>query len=175
MINNIEQRKQELKELQSMSMSQKVQTTIAKILEFWTKTEGNCYLSCSGGADSMVLHDICDRMYQNGIIPTPIKVVFDDTGLEEPTVRATALEIQNIEVVKPEMSFLEVLKTKGYPIISKETSECVVQARKCLDKIRAGAERERTSYLYRLQRFTGTGSYSKDKKTLGNIDQKEFP
>lgn len=29
-----EQRKQELKELQSMSMSQKVQTTIAKILEF---------------------------------------------------------------------------------------------------------------------------------------------
>lgn len=174
---DLEERKNQLQELRAMTLAQKVQTTVAKILEFYTRTNKKCYVSCSGGADSMVLEDIVKRMYEVGIISTPIKVVFDDTGLEEPTVRATALSIPNIVVVKPEMSFLEVLKTKGYPIISKETSECVVQARKCLDKIRAGAERERerTSYLYRLQRFTGTGSYSKDKETLGNIDQKEFP
>lgn len=172
---DLEERKNQLQELRAMPLAQKVQTTVAKILEFYTRTNKECYVSCSGGADSMVLEDIVRRMYEVGIISTPIKVVFDDTGLEEPTVRATALNIPNIVVVKPEMSFLEVLKTKGYPIISKEVSECVVQARKCLDKIRAGAERERTSYLYRLQRFTGTGSYSKDKETLGNIDQKEFP
>ena len=170
---DLKERKKQLQELRAMPLAQKVQTTVSKILEFYTRTNKKCYVSCSGGADSIVLEDIVKRMYEVGIISTPIKVVFDDTGLEEPTVRATALSIPNIVVVKPEMSFLEVLKTKGYPIISKETSECVVQARKCLDKIRADAER--ASYLYRLQRFTGTGSYSKNKETLGNIDQKEFP
>ena len=101
---DLEERKKQLQELRAMPLAQKVQTTIAKILEFWTKTEGNCYLSCSGGADSMVLHDIYDRMYQNGIIPTLIKVVFDDTGLEEPTVRATAREIMR-KIIKGEKKF----------------------------------------------------------------------
>lgn len=164
MINNIEQRKQELKELQSMSMSQKVQTTIAKILEFWTNTEGNCYLSCSGGADSMVLHDICDRMYQNGIIPTPIKVVFDDTGLEEPTVKATAMAIPNVQIVKPKMSFYEVLTRKGYPIISKEVSECVDQARKNLD---LGT----TQYFYRTQKLLGVAKDKNGNKSLYNKEK----
>ena len=167
MIENIEERKEQLRELRAMPLDQKVQTTVAKILEFYSKTNKQCYVSCSGGADSMVLYDIANRMYENGIIPTPIKVVFDDTGLEEPTVRATALAIPNVEVVKPEMSFYQVLLNKGYPIISKEVSECVNNARKHF--VGGG-------YEAHYRKLAGIGEYAtKGKKDNGNINQKEYP
>ena len=164
-----EQRRKDLKELQAEPLYMKVQLTIAKILEFYNNTNGNCYLSCSGGADSLVLKHIVDKLDM-----VNIETVFVDTGLEYPSVREKALLVAD-SVIKPAKSFYQVLTDIGYPLISKEVSECVVQARKCLDTISAGAERERTSYLYRLQRFTREGSYSKDTKTTGNIDKKEFP
>lgn len=125
-----EQRNKDLQELINRDWKDKVGLTIAKLMEFYVRTKGNCYLSCSGGADSIVLYDICKKVEQmNG---WKFKVVFSDTGLEEPTVRATALAIPEITVVRPEMSFLEVLSKKGYPIVSKEVSECVNNARKHL-------------------------------------------
>ena len=162
---DLEERKKQLQELRAMPLAQKVQTTVAKILEFYTRTNKKCYVSCSGGADSMVLHDICDRMYQNGIIPTPIKVVFDDTGLEEPTVRATALSIDGVTVVKPQMSFYEVLKNIGYPIISKEVAECVVQARNNLEN----NNRERD--IYRLEKLLGTAKQKDGSKSNYNKEK----
>ena len=57
-----EQRRKDLKELQSEPLYMKVQLTIAKVLEFYNNTNGNCYLSCSGGVDSLVLKDIIDKL-----------------------------------------------------------------------------------------------------------------
>lgn len=156
---DFEQRNKDLKELQSMTLEQKVQRSVSKILEFYSKTKGNCYLSCSGGADSMVLYDIINKLN------LPIKVVFDDTGLEEPTVRATALAIQDVCVVRPEKSFYQVLTEIGYPIISKEVSECIAQARKCLEN----PNRER--YIYRLEKLLGTAKQKDGSKSIFNLER----
>ena len=158
-----EQRNKDLQELINRDWQDKVGLTIAKLMEFYVRTEGNCYLSCSGGADSMVLYDICKKVEQmNG---WKFKVVFSDTGLEEPTVRATALSIPEVTVVRPEMSFLEVLTKKGYPLVSKEVSECVVQARRCLDN----PNRER--YIYRLEKILGTAKQKDGSKSLYNKEK----
>ena len=140
----LNERRDMLRELQSEPLSMKVQLTIAKVLEFYQNVKGKCYLSCSGGADSVVLYHIIQDIKK--LIPDfEIPVVFDDTGLEEPSVRATALAIPNIKVVKPKMSFYEVLTKIGYPVISKETAECVKNARRYFDNL--GRERERESRL----------------------------
>lgn len=158
-----EQRNKDLQELINRDWQDKVGLTIAKLMEFYVRTEGNCYLSCSGGADSMVLYDICKKVEQmNG---WKFKVVFSDTGLEEPTVRATASSIPEVTVVRPEMSFLEVLTKKGYPLVSKEVSECVVQARRCLDN----PNRER--YIYRLEKILGTAKQKDGSKSLYNKEK----
>ena len=44
-----EKRRKDLQELMALPLEIKIQKTIAKILEFYQKTNSNCYLSCSGG------------------------------------------------------------------------------------------------------------------------------
>lgn len=128
---DFEQRKKDLQELVSKRWQEKVGLTISKLMEFYVRTDGNCYLGCSGGADSVVLLDICRKVEQLNQ-GWKFKVVFDDTGLEEPTVREKALSIEDVCVVRPEISFLQVLTQYGYPVVSKEVSECVNNARKHL-------------------------------------------
>lgn len=128
---DFEQRKKDLQELVNKSWQEKVGLTISKLMEFYVRTDGNCYLSCSGGADSVVLLDICRKVEQLNK-GWKFKVVFDDTGLEEPTVREKALSIEDVCVVRPEISFLQVLTQYGYPVVSKEVSECVANSRKHL-------------------------------------------
>ena len=156
------QRNEDLKALQQMPLSDKIQNTIAKMVEFWNYTQGNCYISCSGGADSMVLYDISKRFIENLFPKIKFKVVFDDTGLEEPTVRVTALSIPDIQVVRPEIPFIKVLTEIGYPLVSKEVSECVDQARKYLDNPRG------KRYIYRLEKLLGTAKQKDGTKSLYN-------
>ena len=162
---DFEQRKKDLQELQKMSLSDKIQNTMAKLMEFYDYVNGNCYISCSGGADSIVLYDITKRFVEAMNNNYKFKVVFDDTGLEEPTVRATALAIPEVQVVRPEMPFIKVLIEIGYPLVSKEVSECVDQARKCLDN----PNRERD--IYRLEKLLGTAKQKGGTKSLYNKEK----
>lgn len=158
------ERNLQLKELQEESLNMKIQLTIAKVMEFWLNTNHNCYLSYSGGADSTVLLDIITR-YVEPMLDCKIKKVFDDTGLEDPSVKQMAISQQDICVVRPNMSFLEVLTKIGYPIISKEVSECIVQARKALDN----PNRERD--IYRLEKMLGTAKKKDGTKSLYNKEK----
>ena len=101
----LEERRENLRFLQSQPLSWKIENTIARVLEFHQKTDGKCYLSCSGGADSVVLYNIIKDLIDKWQLDIEIPTVFDDTGLEEPSVRAMALSIPNIKVVRPEMPF----------------------------------------------------------------------
>jgi 3'-phosphoadenosine 5'-phosphosulfate sulfotransferase (PAPS reductase)/FAD synthetase len=160
-----EQRKKDLVYLQSESLSMKIQGTMAKIMEFYNRTDGNCYLSCSGGADSIVLRDIVQRFLGDYPQYKNLKTVFDDTGLEEPSVRAMALNIPNICVVRPEMPFIKVLTEIGYPLISKEVSECIDQARRYLEN------NNRDRYIYRLEKLLGTAKQKDGSKSLYNKEK----
>ena len=123
--------------LQSLPLDQKIGITIARITEFVAKFgEDGCCVSVSGGKDSTVLWDIVHKLYPN------IPAVFSDTGLEYPEVREFAKSFAT-EIVHPKMAFTEVIRTYGYPIISKEVSDAIYYARRNSQTVKVERERER--------------------------------
>lgn len=90
-------------------------------------------VSFSGGKDSTVLKHIVDSMADD--IPS----VFVNTGLEYPEIQKFVRDIKSgkwdcfnsdVEILRPEMRFDEVLKTYGYPVIGKRQADAVELARK---------------------------------------------
>lgn len=108
---------QELRMLQALPLEVKVEKTKLRIRE-WVDNYGEdkVYISFSGGKDSTVLLHIAREVYPN------IKAVFSNTGLEYPKINEFVKLFKNLDVVKPKMTFIEVVRKYGYPIISKENS-----------------------------------------------------
>jgi len=121
----------ELQQYQSRSLESKIKMTKQRI-KAWINEYGEdgVYVSFSGGKDSTVLLDIVRRDYPD------VKAVFVDTGLEYPEIREFVKTFDNVEWLKPQMTFKKVIETYGYPFISKEVSECVFGARKYLTQLR---------------------------------------
>jgi 3'-phosphoadenosine 5'-phosphosulfate sulfotransferase (PAPS reductase)/FAD synthetase len=72
-----------------------------------------------------------------------VPAVFVNTGLEYPEIQKFVKDIKagkypcfnpNVEIVRPEMRFDEVLKTYGYPVISKEVSNTISGAKNSIKK-----------------------------------------
>lgn len=112
-----------LAELQALPLHRKIGITIARITEWYKAFNGNIYVSLSGGKDSTVLWDITHKLFPD------VPAVFSNTGLEYPEIQQFAKSICT-DVVSPKMSFTEVIKTYGYPLISKEVSEAIYYARR---------------------------------------------
>ena len=120
----------ELKNMQSAPLPVKVLLTKARVREWINEFgENGVYVSFSGGKDSTVLLDIVRQDYPN------VPAVFCDTGLEYPEIRQFVKTVDNVEWIRPEMTFKQVIETCGYPFITKEVSECVFGARRYLDSI----------------------------------------
>ncbi len=120
----------ELKYLQSLPLEQKIEMTAERIDGWYQHYDGNVAVSFSGGKDSTVLLDIARNHWRGH---KNIKAVFVDTGLEYPEIRQFVKTFDNVEIIRPKMNFVEVIKTYGYPIISKEVSERVYNAKKCIE------------------------------------------
>lgn len=113
----------DLVEMQSYPLEIKIEMTKDRIIEWadrWGKN--NIYVSISGGKDSQVLAHIAKSIYPD------IKLVFVNTGLEWDSVRKKGIEMAD-EVLRPEMDFVSVIKRFGYPVISKEVSQCIYDIR----------------------------------------------
>ena len=122
--------KRQLWELQSMQaapLSVKIALTKDRIRE-WVNQYGEdgVYVSFSGGKDSTVLLTIAREMFPS------IKGVYVDTGLEYPEVRNFVRTWDNVEWLKPKLTFKQVIEKYGYPFISKEVSERVYYAQRYL-------------------------------------------
>lgn len=117
----------DLYQMQSLPLKAKIQMTRRRIEE-WVNEYGEdgVYISFSGGKDSTVLLDIARKDYPD------LKAVFVDTGLEYPEIRSFVKGFNNVDWIKPQMTFKQVIEKYGYPFISKEVSECVDGARKYL-------------------------------------------
>ena len=122
---------EELKQYQSLSLDSKIYMTVARI-KGWIREYGEdgVYISFSGGKDSTVLMDIIrNELGYN------IPAVFVDVPTQFPELKEFALTWNNVEVLKPKISFMDVCKKYGFPLISKEVSGSVYDAKKYLTRV----------------------------------------
>lgn len=117
--------KGDLEQMQSLPLRIKITMTERRIFDWYNHWQGDVYLSFSGGKDSTVLKHIIDNMGLD--IPS----VFVNTGLEYPEIQKFAMSQPNVTTIRPQMRFDEVIKKYGYPVVSKEVSQCVGEARAC--------------------------------------------
>ena len=114
---------EDLKKMQSFDLDRKIQITQTRIIEFYERLEGKVYISFSGGKDSTVLLDLVRRIYPD------VPAVYIDTGLEYPEIKQFVKTFDNIIILRPEMSFRQVIEKYGYPLISKEVSQGIYEWR----------------------------------------------
>ena len=159
---------QDLWQMQGLPLSVKVKMTQQRIRD-WVHAYGEdgVYVSFSGGKDSTVLLHLVRELYPN------VRAVFVDTGLEYPEIRQFVKTFDNVEWLKPKLTFKQVIQKYGYPFISKEVAECVYGARKYLTRVMEQASLEQTDrqtdrqtepeYRYRFEKLCGLGEFASAK------------
>lgn len=156
--------KEAAKNLLSLALEDKLTYTCANISDWDMFTNGNWYISFSGGKDSTVLLYIAAAMLNRiPVQPHPLRILFCDTGLEYPEIREFVpwylgwLEEKfpriTIEYTRkrPEKNYLDVVREYGYPVISKEVSFDIEKARRgaisSLEKLDGVAKNKNTGKI----------------------------
>ena len=117
----------DLYSMQAAPLSVKIKMTARRIRD-WVDEFGQdgVYVSFSGGKDSTVLVDIVRNVCGYKKIP----LVFVDVPTQYPELKEFALTFDNLVILKPKISFAQVCEKYGFPIFSKEISECIAYSRK---------------------------------------------
>jgi 3'-phosphoadenosine 5'-phosphosulfate sulfotransferase (PAPS reductase)/FAD synthetase len=137
---------EELKYRQSWTLYQKIDHAAGTIDSFMSKTGGKGYISFSGGKDSTVLLDMARR-----ILRKDFPAVFCNTGNEFPEIVQFVKTFDNVTIIRPKMRIPDVLSKYGFPLINKEQSQYIRQARnsnsEILRNIRINGDKGRNGQL----------------------------
>lgn len=114
----------ELSMLQALPLDAKILKTQQRIRDWYYYFGGDVYISFSGGKDSTVLLDLVRDLFPD------VPAVFVDTGLEYPEIKEFVKSKENVTIIRPKMSFREVIAKYGYPVIGKEVALSVAYAKK---------------------------------------------
>lgn len=159
----------DLKQMQSLPLAAKIIMTQQRIRQWYEYWDGMVYVSFSGGKDSTVLKHIVDNMYDD------VPALFVNTGLEYPEIQQFVRSIKagkydcfnsDVEILRSEMRFDEVIKKYGYPVISKEISKKVKDGKMALEK---GNDES-----YALKQFNGDYATKNGKTSIYNIKKWKF-
>lgn len=161
----------DLKQMQSLPLEAKITMTKQRIRQWYDHWDGEVYVGFSGGKDSTVLKHIVDNT--PGVYDVP--AVFVNTGLEYPEIQKFVKDVKagrwdcfnpDVVILRPEMRFDEVIKTYGYPVVSKEVSKYVKEARTAIKK-------GKTDY-YAVKKLQGTLLDHDGNKSLYNCEKWGF-
>lgn len=94
----------------------KLEISKLRIIQWINYWQGCVYVCFSGGLDSTVLVDIVRSIYPG------VPIVFCDTGQEYPEIRRFAKSLNDVTVIRPKMTYEQVIEDYGYPIISKKVA-----------------------------------------------------
>lgn len=143
---------EEFERLYNMSLEDKVMHSLLRIIEFYEYFNGKVFVSWSGGLDSTVLAHLVRSKYPE------VPLVFSNTGLEYPEIVAfvkskipnssDCLELNrkgyvvkiyddNIRIIRPKLTYREVIENYGYPVVSKQVSHMVYTLRHPTEKNKA--------------------------------------
>lgn len=126
----------DLVQMQSLPLEAKILMTQRRIRDWYDHWQGQVYVSFSGGKDSTVLKHIVDQMFDD--VPS----LFVNTGLEYPEIQKFAKDIKagkydsfntDVEIIRPDLRFDEVIEKYGYPVISKEVSKYIKEGRRAIE------------------------------------------
>ena len=115
---------EELKYRQGWTVEQKIDHAAGTVESFLSQTGEKGYVSFSGGKDSTVLLDIVRRF-----VDKDIATVFCNTGNEFPEILQFVRRTDNVSVIRPEIHIKQVIEKYGFPLVSKEQSRFIRQAR----------------------------------------------
>lgn len=154
----------ELKILQNLPLEIKILKTKLRIQEwvsYWG--ENNVYISFSGGKDSTVLLDLVREDFPN------VLAVYVDTGLEYPSVKKFVQNFDNVKIIRPKMSFKEVINKYGYPVLGKEAAGRIYYARRAL---RLGDKQKYERYALGLRKDKNGENYYYNPAKLSKLGMK---
>ena len=142
----------DLSQMQALPLNIKIRMTQERIRQ-WVHEYGvdGVFVSFSGGKDSTVLLDLVRKLYPD------IPAVFVDVPTQYPELREFAKTFENVEIIRPKISFAKVCEKYGFPLFSKEISETIDSARKYLTRL------EQNNTISQTDRQTGrqiSGAYA---------------
>lgn len=105
----------------NLTLQDKIYLAEQEIIKHYELNEGKCFISFSGGKDSTVLRHIALRLYPD------LKVVFSNTTNELAEVLQYVKTFPDVITVTPKISFTQVLKKYGFPLVSKEVAQYVYE------------------------------------------------
>jgi hypothetical protein len=144
----------QLRQRQAMPLDLKVELSLRRIRDWCDHWDDMVYVAFSGGLDSTVLLHLARK-----VLPD-CPAVFHDTGLEFPEIRDFVKTIDNVTWTKPRMTFPEVLKKYGYPVVSKRVAQYVGEVQR--------AKGDTATKKLRTTGIKGNGEYSQ----LGKVPDK---